>query len=79
MSWNHRVIASRDAKTKEFYFQIHEVYYDDDGKPKAHTAEPVSVGGNTLQDIRWTLNRMQEATKKPFLIYEDDKYIEWVM
>ena len=42
MSWNHRVLAHKDGD--EMYLQIHEVYYDKDGKPNGYTANGVSVG-----------------------------------
>jgi hypothetical protein len=71
MSWNHRVLAHEFKD--EIYFQVHEVYYDDEGKPHAHTANAVSIGAESLKDIKWTLNRMKEALKKPIL-WAGDKF-----
>jgi hypothetical protein len=64
MSWNHRILAHESKE--EVYFQIHEVYYTDN-KPDGYTANAVSVGGDTLKSINWTLNKMKEAIKKPVL------------
>jgi hypothetical protein len=43
MHWNHRVIRSR--RNGEEWYAIHEVYYDDDGKPETYTAEPDGIEG----------------------------------
>ena len=33
--WNHRVLAHKVQGQKEIYLEIHEVYYDDNNKPKS--------------------------------------------
>jgi hypothetical protein len=71
MGWNHRVLAHEHKG--EIYFQIHEVYYDDSGTPNGYTENSVSVGGESLKDIGWTLNRMKECLKKPIL-WAGDKF-----
>jgi hypothetical protein len=77
MGWNHRVLAHEHKG--EIYFDIHEVYYDDNGTPNGYTENPVSVGGESLKGIGWTLNRMKECLKKPILWAGDkfpNEYIE---
>jgi hypothetical protein len=64
MSWNHRILAHEN--NGEVYFQLHEVYYKNE-VPDGYTANPISVGSETLKGIKWTLNKMQEAVKKPIL------------
>lgn len=69
MSWNHRILAHKDGD--EMYFQIHEVYYDKDGKPEGYTANSVSVGSESLDGIKWVLDKMKECTSKPILLADD--------
>ena len=64
-TWNHRVLA-HDSKDG-VYLQIHEVYYDEHGLPTSYTKEPVTVGSEDLNGIRWTLNKMKACLKKPIL------------
>ena len=64
MSWNHRILAHEN--NGEVYFQLHEVYYKEE-IPDGYTANPITVGSETLKGIKWTLNKMQEAVKKPIL------------
>jgi hypothetical protein len=69
MSWNHRILAHKDGD--EMYFQIHEVYYDKEGKPDGYTANGVSVGAESLDGIKWVLDKMKECVNKPILSADD--------
>lgn len=71
MSWNHRVMAHEYKD--EVYFKIHEVYYDVEGVPDSYTADAISIGGESLKDMKWTLDKMQECLSKPIL-YAGDKF-----
>ena len=71
MGWNHRIMATE--YNGEVYFNIHEVYYDENGTPSGYTENPISVGGESVKSIRWTLNKMKECLKKPIL-YGDDRF-----
>jgi len=69
MSWNHRILAHKDGD--EMYFQIHEVYYDKEGKPNSYTLNGVSVGAESLDGINWVLDKMKECLDKPILSVEN--------
>ena len=69
MSRDYRILAKEDGS--EVYFQVYEVYYDKDGIPNDYTTNPTTVGGESLEAIKWTLYRIKEATKKPILWWGD--------
>ena len=69
MGWNYRILAHKDVD--EMYFQIHEVYYDENGKPNSYTANSVSVGAESLDGIKSVLNKMKECANKPILLADD--------
>ncbi len=71
MSWNHRILAHE--QNGEIYLQIHEVYYDKSGKPNGYTANPVTIGGENLKSITWTLNKILQCRNKPIL-WAGDKF-----
>jgi len=71
MAWNHRILAHEES-SGEVYFQLHEVYYKKD-KPIVHTVDPITVGGENLESIKFILNKMQEAIEKPIL-YAGEKF-----
>ncbi len=65
-TWNNRVLAHQYRD--EVYFCIHEVYYTD-GVPHSYTEDPVTVSGDSLEEIKWALTKMQECLEKPVLWY----------
>ena len=71
MTWNHRVIR-RKYETGEEYFAIHEVYYDDNGKPNGVTALPIAIFEDSVEDLAITIERVKECLSKPLLDYDKD-------
>jgi hypothetical protein len=69
MSWNHRVLAHKDGN--DWFFQIHEVYYDNQHVPNGYTENPVTVGGESLDAVRWVLDNMKDCVDKPILSAEN--------
>ena len=66
MSWNHRVLRTKDEGGE--WFAIHEVYYnDEDGSVKAWTSQPVSPSGETLDVLKKELEMFTRALDKPVL------------
>ena len=70
MGWNHRVMKSKDGD--DDYYQIHEVYYDKEGKVDGYTARGTSPCGNSLQELKEDLERMLKSLDKEVLIYESE-------
>lgn len=69
MGWNHRILAHKDGD--DWCFQIHEVYYDEQGNPNSYTSNPVGVSAESIEGINWTLDKMKECTNKPILSAEN--------
>jgi len=67
MSWNIRLLAHINDE-EDVYFQIHEVYYDNENKPNAYTKEAVTIGGEDIKAIKWYLKQVNKALEKPILI-----------
>ncbi len=65
MSWNHRVLKSKDGD--DDWFQIHEMYYDQRHKPNGWTKSGATVCGNSIDELRETLHKMLEALDKEVL------------
>jgi hypothetical protein len=49
------------------YYAIHEVYYDEDGKVNGWTEEPIRILAESLEDLKFTLERLVECFDKPVL------------
>jgi len=71
--WNHRVLVTTD-KHGETYFNIHEVYYNKEtSKPDGYTANPITIGSDSIDGLRWTIDKIKESLEKPIL-WGDDKF-----
>jgi hypothetical protein len=74
MTWNHRVIKSIYdvvGQPDEISYAVHEVYYDEDGKPTSYTKEPVFPCGDTLEELQQEIERFAEAARNPVLTDAD--------
>lgn len=74
MAWNYRVIEFVDPHEGP-WTAIHEVYYDEAGKPNGYAEQPAQVlsfddGGNQ-RELAWVLDRMRDALAKPVLRESD--------
>jgi hypothetical protein len=55
VTWNYRVIEFQTGD--ETHRAIHEVYYDDAGKPNGYTANPASIWWYADEAVNVVLNR----------------------
>ena len=65
MRWNYRVIKHEQGEC--VFYELHKVYYDDNGLPDRFTDKAVSIVGNNLNDIEWSLKKIKKAIKKPII------------
>lgn len=69
MGWNYRALATEHTYSNgksEIILSIHEVYYDEDGNPNGYIKEK-TINGESIKSLKWSLNKMKEALKKPVL------------
>lgn len=77
MSWNYRVIHEISPKPiSEDYYNIHEVYYDENDKITGWTVDAVGPCGETLEELRFMLNLYAGALGKPTLRQDGDTLVE---
>ena len=69
--WNHRVMRHKDKSGLDMpdYLQIHEVYYRD-GKIWCWTEDGISVGGDSIEEIKQTLEWMEKCLEQPILDFD---------
>lgn len=71
MTWNHRVIKT-EGEWEDSY-QIHEVYYNEAGRPKACTASSVKPYGESVEELEEECRRFVKACLQPVLDMVDFK------
>lgn len=67
VTWNYRVIAKRCPKSGLLTYQIHEVYYTEDGGIDCWTQQPVEPLGTSEAHLRNDLHAFLAAFRSPVL------------
>lgn len=70
--WNYRVFRKIDVDGTEF-FEIHEVYYNDEHRVEGWTEDPMRPMGLSIEDLREDLLAMLGALDEDAL---DEKGLE---
>ena len=69
--WNHRVVRRNyKGAYPETLYSIHETFYGLDGELPVFTTDPSDVSGESVGELRQTLQWMLKALDKPVLDYE---------
>lgn len=63
--WNYRLI--RHDHPEEPYIEVVEMHYSDEAATVPNGYGEAKVGGSSIKEIKWQLNRMREALSKPIL------------
>lgn len=76
MSWHYRVIRHKGANFSYSesgdWYAIHEAFADSKGRVWGITKEPIHVGGDSVEDVRWALQHMlKDIDRFPVLNEED--------
>ena len=77
MNWNHRVVkrtyTSEDGKPvyREVMYGVHEAYYDEKGKVFMITDNPTAPSGDSMEELKESLEYMTKALEHPILDYDN--------
>ena len=76
--WNHRVVKrtfiwleGTENEFTEDQYGIHEVYYDENGKVFAVTEEAIGPSGETMEELKESLEWITGALECPVLDYDN--------
>lgn len=70
--WNHRVVKRTCKVTGDVYYQIEECHYEARRKTPRCITNGLTIGGESVKDLEWTLKQMLKCLKNP--IVNGDKY-----
>ena len=65
--WNYRIIKKEILESEEKAYQIHEVYFDEQGNTEGWTESPISPFGATPEELREDIRYQLNAFRKPIL------------
>lgn len=69
MRSNYRLVKKEKLGRTPTY-AIHQVFYDESGKVKCHTLDPVSPDAESPAELKEILGRMLEGINQEVLSYE---------
>lgn len=73
MSWNHRIVRRIYPNVHmddSILYEVHEVYYDEEGKIDSITQEPINIMEETVDDLRKTVERLTKCLEQPIIDYD---------
>lgn len=74
MAWNYRVVRYRKARPDD-WLAVHSAFYNDgvppDGKPHSISVTSIAPQGESLDELKSDLEKMQRALELPILDYDD--------
>ena len=71
-NWNYRVIQKRVQSAEDIVYQIHEVYYSENGGIDGWTESPVMPLGESEYELREDIRHFLEAFRRPILEEKKD-------
>ena len=69
MTWNYRVL--RHVEKAEEWYQVHEVYYRENGSITSCSEEAIAPFGETVEELQEVIELMKAAFDKPAIPYDD--------
>lgn len=69
--WNYRILA--EEYEDQIEFSIHEVYYDENDKPRSYSCNATPIISDSRESLKWQYQKFGEAFTKPIL-YKGKKW-----
>ena len=69
--WNYRVIRKHYPDSDAISYQVHEVYYADNGSIEHSTEDPVQPFGETAEELREEIRFFLQAFRRPVLEWKE--------
>ena len=68
--WNYRVIK-RENPSGEITYGMYEAHYDMEGNLKGHTENPITMIGESIEDLKFDIENLKESLNKDILTYQN--------
>lgn len=75
MTWNYRVIRSKDPDG-EYYYAIHEVYYNNNQEPDSWSRDAIRMFEYSMSELEEEFGRLRKAMSKTVLEEFEGKLVE---
>ena len=74
--WNNRIV--KHEKDDEVWYSVHEVFYSEGGGINGYTEDPITILGETVEDVKSQLKMMMKDIEKHEVIDASTvKFEDW--
>ena len=74
--WNNRIV--KHEKDDAVWYAVHEVFYNDNGGINGYTEDPITVLGETVEDVKSQLEMiMKDIEKHEVIDASTVKFEDW--
>lgn len=74
--WNNRIV--KHEKDDTVYYSVHEVFYKEDGGIYGYTENPITILGETVEDVKSQLEMiMKDIEKHEVIDASTVKFEDW--
>ena len=64
MTWNFRLVKHVERNPRRVWYGVHEVFYNESGKPWTMTQDPSQIDGESVKDVLSYLGMIQRDLKR---------------
>jgi hypothetical protein len=76
LMWNNRIV--KHEKDDAVWYSVHEVFYNDNGGINGYTEDPISIVGETVEDVKSQLKMiMKDIEKHEVIDASTVKFEDW--
>ena len=75
MTWNFRLVEHTDRRPRRVWYGVHEVFYNESGKPWTMTKDPIRLDGDSTKDVFAYLEMIRRDLKRMSLL--DARKTKW--
>ena len=77
MMWNNRIVKHKGS-AGEVWYSVHEVFYNENGGINGYTEEPITILGETVEDVKTQLEMiMTDIEKHEVIDASTVKFEDW--
>jgi hypothetical protein len=74
--WNNRIV--KHEKDDSVWYSVHEVFYNENGGINGYTEEPISIIGETVEEVKSQLEMiMKDIEKNEVIDASTVKFEDW--
>ena len=80
MMWNNRIVKhKKDVGVQSYsWYSVHEVFYNENGGINGYTEDPISIVGETVEDVKSQLKMiMKDIEKHEVIDASTVKFEDW--